>query len=144
MDDVAGRVGQVGLADVGQRLGIGQYVEGLFQFGKFVRADQHRDGATVSGGGHALAVVLHAVHELAEMVTDIPQRLCTHDTNSAPAPRRLRSPHADSRLAQKVGAKAYPAKELAESIGNPSPIPVGAVLDTCSLNPLDLTTVGIQ
>lgn len=68
---VAGSGGLVALADVGQRLGIGEDVEGFLDFGQVVKVDQHDDRTTVLGGRHPLVVVPYAVDEVIEVFTDL-------------------------------------------------------------------------
>jgi hypothetical protein len=67
---VPGNVGMVALADVSQRAGIQENIEGLLEFGQVVRVDQHDDRTTIPGQCHALVVDLYAIDKFTEMIAD--------------------------------------------------------------------------
>lgn len=73
--DVVTGIGGISLADVRQRIRVSEYLEGLLDLGQVVGADQDRGRAPVAGEGDAFVLVLDAVNDLAEVVTDLPERL---------------------------------------------------------------------
>ena len=68
---VPGNVGMVALDDVSQRAGITENIEGLLEFGQFVRVDQDDDSTTIPGQRHPLAVELYAIDKFTEMIADL-------------------------------------------------------------------------
>jgi hypothetical protein len=62
-NDIATGVGGIGFSDVGQRLRIGDYVDGLFELSQILRADQHCS-TTLACHDDALVLAFYPVVEL--------------------------------------------------------------------------------
>ena len=100
-DDVATRVGGIGLPDVGQSLGIAQDVDRLLHLGEILRTENDRRRLSVAGNHDAFMLVLDPIDDLGQVVSDIPQGLSRHGHNcgaffgvcpAVKGPRRQRKP----------------------------------------------------
>ncbi len=70
-NDVTPVVRGVGLADVCQGVGIAEDVEGLFELGEIVRAEDYRGRTPVPGDRHASVFSFDAVDDITEVVADL-------------------------------------------------------------------------
>lgn len=71
----SGRVRRVGFSDVGQRIGVAEDRKSLHEPIEVLGADDDGDRSSVTGDGHALALVLDPVHDVAEVTADVSERL---------------------------------------------------------------------
>jgi hypothetical protein len=67
-NDIATGVGGIGFSDVGERLGIAENVDGLFELSQILRADQHRGSTTLACHDDALMLALCPVDDFTEVV----------------------------------------------------------------------------
>ena len=70
-NDVTAAVGGVRLANIGQCSGVAEDREGLLELGKVVGTDDDRSRSTVAGDRHPLVLVLDAVDDFAQVVTNL-------------------------------------------------------------------------
>lgn len=76
--DVTPRVGQVRLADIGQRLGVAKNVDRFLKLGEIFGAEQDGGVATVPRDHDPLVLMFDPVDYLGEVVPDGTQRLNAH------------------------------------------------------------------
>lgn len=79
--DVCVGVGSVGFCDVGEGVGVAENVDGLFELGEVVEAEEDSRGASVAGYGDALVVVFDTIDDLTEVLADGAERLIAHVHN---------------------------------------------------------------
>jgi hypothetical protein len=80
-DNVAGSIGRIGLADVGQGLWVTEDRQGLLEFGQVLGAEDDGDGPAVARDGDAVVFALYSRDHIAEMVADIAKWLNGHGHN---------------------------------------------------------------
>lgn len=82
--DIAARVGGVGLTDVSQGIWVAEHLQGLLDLRQVLRADEHGCGVAIAGDDYTLVLALDAVDEFAEVITHGAERLGTHGHNCGP------------------------------------------------------------